>query len=161
MIRGRLAETRDRVRSRLEDAFIEDHSPREVAFSFSLGVFITALPTLGFGVAVFLALAYLFKQLSKIALFASVIVLNPAVKWGVYGTSYWLGSRLLGPIPSEAVGTFTPIAGSHHLLRLWVGNLVLAIVFAVVAYVIALRLVYAYRRREADLEALPIDVGAK
>ncbi|QHS16972.1 DUF2062 domain-containing protein [Halopenitus persicus] len=161
MIRGRVGDARDRVRSRLEAAFIEDHSPREVAFSFSLGVFITALPTLGFGVAVFLALAYLFKQLSKIALFASVIVLNPAVKWGVYGTSYWLGRRLLGPIPPEAVGTFTPIAGSHHLLRLWVGNLVLAVVFAVVAYVIALRLVHAFRRREADLESLPIDVGPK
>lgn len=161
MSRARVKRTRERVREELEAAFLEDHTPREIAVSFSLGVFITALPTLGVGVAVFLVLAYLFKQLSKIALFASVIVLNPAVKWGVYGTSYWLGTRLLEPVPEEAMDAFTPVTGSEHLLRLWAGNLLLAIVFAVVAYVLALRLVIEFRRREADLDSLPVDLDGE
>ncbi|MFC6615196.1 DUF2062 domain-containing protein [Halopenitus salinus] len=161
MIRERARRTHDRVREELESAFLEDHTPREIAVSFSLGVFITALPTLGFGVAVFLVLAYLFKQLSKIALFASVIVLNPAVKWGVYGTSYWLGTRLLAPVPEEAMEAFTPVAGTEHLLRLWAGNLLLAIVFAVVAYVLAFRLVIEFRERNPDLDALPVDLDGE
>ncbi|MFA9515718.1 DUF2062 domain-containing protein [Halopenitus sp. H-Gu1] len=161
MIRARVTRIHSRVREELESAFLEDHTPREIAVSFSLGVFITALPTLGVGVAVFLVLAYLFKQLSKIALFASVIVLNPAVKWGVYGTSYWLGTRLLAPVPEEAIDAVTPVTGSELLIRLWVGNLLLATIFAIVAYVVAIRLVVEFRRREADLEALPIDLDGK
>ncbi|MFC6755964.1 DUF2062 domain-containing protein [Halomicroarcula sp. GCM10025894] len=77
MIRRRSRRTAARVRERLESAFLEDHSPRQVAASFSVGLFITALPTLGTGLLLFVLLATVFKQLSKIALFASVLVLNP------------------------------------------------------------------------------------
>jgi len=44
MLRTRVPHIRSRVSERLLKAFLEDHTPREVAFSFSLGVFITALP---------------------------------------------------------------------------------------------------------------------
>ena len=69
----------DAVRSEVHDALREQHTPEQVASSFALGVFITALPTLGVGVLAFFVIAYLFENVSKIALFASVIVLNPVV----------------------------------------------------------------------------------
>ena len=160
MIRRRVARTRERVRTKLEAAFVEEHTPQEVAVSFAIGVFLTALPTLGVGLLVFVVLAAVFERLSKLALFASVLILNPVVKWGVYATSFWLGTRLLGPAPGVTLDGVSPSAGPEILLRLWVGNLILAAVFAVIGYAVALRLVNEYRRRAGDLEALPLEVAS-
>lgn len=153
MIRRRVSRVRERVRDRLLDAFLEEYTPREVAFSFSLGVFITALPSLGTGVLAFFGLAVLFERVSKIALFASVVILNPAVKWGVYGVSYSLGRLLLGPVPGASFETVSPSMGVDVLARLWVGNLILAAIFAVVAYAAGLRIVLAFRRRAREGDA--------
>jgi uncharacterized protein (DUF2062 family) len=150
MIRRRVSRVRERARDRLFDAFLEEYTPREVAFSFSLGVFITALPSLGTGVLAFFVLAFLFDRLSKIALFASVVVLNPVVKWGVYGASYSLGRLLLGPVPGASFETVSPSMGVDVLARLWVGNLILATLFAVVAYAAGLRIVLAFRSRARE-----------
>ncbi|PSQ36408.1 hypothetical protein BRD05_03120 [Halobacteriales archaeon QS_9_70_65] len=80
------------VHDEVREALGKKHTPKQVAYSFALGVFITALPTLGTGVLAFFVIAYLFESISKVSLFASVIVLNPVVKWGVYGTSFWVGT---------------------------------------------------------------------
>jgi uncharacterized protein (DUF2062 family) len=152
-----MSRVRNQLRDRLVAAFVEEYTPREVAFSFSLGVFITALPSLGTGVLAFFILAYLFDRLSKIALFASVIVLNPAVKWGVYGASYSLGRFLLGPAPGVSFESISPSLslGVDVLARLWLGNLILATAFALVAYVGGLRIVIALRRRARE-EGVPL-----
>lgn len=149
MVREQIHRVRREVRARLESAILEDFSPQEVAVSFSLGLFITALPTLGIGLVVFVVLAYFFKQLSKIALFASVLVLSPPVKWGVYASSFWLGQRLLGPVPGVTFSGDILRAGVDVLTRLWAGNLLLAVTFALLGYVLALRLVLNFRQRTA------------
>ncbi|WP_058993111.1 DUF2062 domain-containing protein [Haloarcula sp. CBA1127] len=154
MLRRRVAQTRDQVKEKLVAALIEDHSPREVAVSFSVGVFLTALPTLGTGFLAFLVLAYLFKQLSKVALFASVLILNPPVKWGVYASSFWLGNQILGPVPGLSFDGVSVSTGSDVLVRLWTGNVILAVVFAAVGYVLAFRLINEYRRRQAGSAAV-------
>jgi uncharacterized protein (DUF2062 family) len=147
MISTRIRQSRDRIRSELESAFIEEYTSQEVALSFGIGLFITALPTLGTGFLLFAALLYLFKRLSELAMLASVLVLNPFVKWGVYASSYWLGGRLLGPVPLAFDGDILA-ASPDVLLRLWVGNLVLAVVFSAVGYLIALRVAVDLRRRK-------------
>ncbi|ADJ14197.1 DUF2062 domain-containing protein [Halalkalicoccus jeotgali] len=72
MLRERLSEYRRGVRSELEAISTEDHPPRDIAASFALGVFITALPTLGAGLLVFVLIVALLERVSKLALFASV-----------------------------------------------------------------------------------------
>jgi len=143
-----MAQTREQVTEKLVAALVEEHSPQEVAVSFSVGVFLTALPTLGTGFIAFLVLAYLFKQLSKVALFASVLVLNPPVKWGVYATSFWLGNQILGPVPGISFDGVSVSMGGDVLVRLWTGNVILAVVFAAAGYVLAFRLINEYRRRQ-------------
>ncbi|EMA22555.1 DUF2062 domain-containing protein [Haloarcula argentinensis] len=154
MVRRRVAQTRDQVKEKLVAALIEDHSPREVAMSFSVGVFLTALPTLGTGFIAFLVLAYLFKQLSKVALFASVLILNPPVKWGVYASSFWLGNQILGPVPGLSFDGVSMSMGGDVLVRLWTGNVILAVVFAAIGYVLAFRLINEYRRRQGQTTAV-------
>lgn len=138
-----------RARAELVRALEARHTPKQVAASFALGIFITALPTLGTGLLVFVVVAALFASVSRIALFASVIVLNPAVKWGVYAASYGLGSRILGPAEGVSVRTVdvSLAAGPEVVTRLLLGNLILACALTVVAYVLAHRFTVEYRRR--------------
>ena len=140
-----------RIRAELRASFTPDYTPREVAGSFALGVFITMLPTLGVGLVVFAVLSYLFDRINKIALFASVLVLNPVVKWGVYAASISLGFFLLGPVEGFDGGAITLDDGWNVLLRLWVGNLILAAIATAIAYPVAYRMVTEYRTREMDV----------
>jgi len=160
MVRRRVSRIRQRVRERLAKTFLEEYTPQEVAFSFSLGVFIAALPTLGVGVLVFFVLASLFDRLSKIALFASVIVLNPVVKWGVYGASYSVGRVLLGPAPESSFARPSLSLGFDVLVRLWLGNLILATVFAGLAYLAGIRIATEFRRRAGNGKVPTIDGSA-
>ncbi|PSQ18371.1 DUF2062 domain-containing protein [Halobacteriales archaeon QS_8_69_73] len=142
------------VHDEVREALGKQHTPKQVAYSFALGVFITALPTLGTGVLAFFVIAYLFESISKVSLFASVIVLNPVVKWGVYGTSFWVGSSILGPVEGATPADVSLSAAPDIVARLLVGNVLLAVVFTAVAYVGAYRLTVEYRRRRGDVGLL-------
>ncbi|MFQ3285574.1 MAG: hypothetical protein ACI9TI_001201 [Natronomonas sp.] len=161
MVRGRIADYRRRVCSELEAAFSEEHPSGDVAGSFAVGVFITALPTLGTGLLVFLVLVALVDRISKLALFASVVVLNPVVKWGVYAASFSLGSLLLGPVPGATPTELSLSAGPGIVSRLLVGNLILAVVLTVVGYVVVFRLVTSFRARDVEVGELLPDVGSE
>ena len=149
MVRARVNEYVDRVRLALHDSFTQDHTPREIAGSFALGTFITMLPTWGVGVLVFFVLARIFAWVNRIALFASVVVFNPVVKWGVYASSFALGFFLLGPVDGFGVGDVPSTGdGGEIVVRLLIGNTILAVVATVVAYLAVHRLVVAYNDRQ-------------
>lgn len=143
-----------RVEAAFNAAFAEAHTPREIAGSFAFGTFVTTLPTFGTGLLLFVAIAYRFDRVSKLALFVPVVILNPMAKWGVYAASFWLGSRLLGPAPGVSYTTLSVAAGPEIALRVLLGNVVLAVVFGAIGYVVVHRLVREYRRREFDLVEL-------
>ncbi|AUX07997.1 hypothetical protein AArcSl_0343 [Halalkaliarchaeum desulfuricum] len=152
MIVERVGEYRRRIHAELKRAFADEHTPREVAGSFAVGVFITMLPTLGTGLILFVVLVALFKSISKIALFASVLVFNPVVKWGVYAASFSLGTLLLGPVEGVTMTDVSLSAGPEIVVRLLVGNLILAVVATVLGYVVVYRLVVSYREQLEPLE---------
>ncbi len=144
-VRAKLGRGTGRVRRELRDSFDEDHSDHQIAGSFALGAFITMLPTWGLGLLVFVVLIYLTDRINRIAMFASVIVFNPVIKWGVYGASMALGILLMG-----AVDEGSPGATAHAIvLRLLVGNLILAVVATVLSYLAVYVLVTRYRRKAA------------
>jgi len=145
MSRGRFRRYIGRVREELHTAFTEDHTPREIGGSFALGTFITMLPTLGVGLLVFVVIAYVADWVSRISLFASVIVFNPVVKWGVYVASFTLGVLLLGPVEGVSMTDVSPSAGPEIVIRLVVGNLILAVIATIAAYIVVYRLAVRYR----------------
>lgn len=161
MVRGRMIAYGDRVKSALETAFAEDHPPKDVAASFAIGVFITSLPTLGTGLLVFVALAALFERISKLALLASVVVLNPVVKWGVYAVSFWIGVRFLGPVPGATPADLSFSAGPEIVTRLLVGNVILSVIFTIAGYFLALRFIRSIRKRDIDLKDVLPEVGTE
>ena len=148
----------DRVRDELRKSFTQEYSTREVAGSFALGVFITMLPTLGTGLLLFVLLAWLFDRINRAALVASVIVFNPVVKWGVYAASFTLGVLILGPVPGVTPAEVSLSAGPEIVIRLLVGNLILAVVAAVPGYFVCLRLVEAYRTHQIDVVDAVADI---
>lgn len=148
-LRSRIEGYVDRVRRELRESFLEEYSSHQIAGSFALGAFITMLPTWGVGVLVFFVLAYLFAWVNKIALFASVVVFNPVVKWGVYAASLTLGFLLLGAV--EPIDDASPRTAQGLVVRLLVGNLILAVIATVASYGIVYWLVTRYRARADDI----------
>lgn len=153
-IRAYIRSVSTELRLELEAALDGEYTPKQVAGSFAIGVFITSLPTLGIGLLSFFVISHLFAGVSKLALFSSIVVLNPAAKWGVYGASFWLGSTLLGPVEGVTRSDVSISAAPEVVVRLLVGNLILAAVFTLLAYVAAYRLTAAYRRRNRDRGSL-------
>lgn len=153
-LRASLLSLKEDLRLEFEKALDGAYTSKQVAGSFALGVFITSLPTLGIGVLLFFIIAHLFAGVSKLALFSSVLVLNPAVKWGVYGSSFWLGSVLLGPVDGVTRSDISLSAAPEIVIRLLVGNVIIAVVLTVVAYALAYWLTAAYRRRNGELGVL-------
>lgn len=148
---SRIGGLAQQVRTGLEESFSIAYSPRQIAGSFAIGVFITMLPTFGFGLIPMFLLAYRVAWINKVAIFASGIVINPPVKWGVYAASIPIGVLLVGPIEGLELSEMSVDSGSEVLLRLVVGNLVLAVIAAVIGYLAVHRMVVGYRHRETEV----------
>jgi len=104
VVRQRFAAYRGYVREQLESAFGEDHPATDIALSFSLGLFVAALPNFGIALVLFAALIRYVDRVSSLALLVVLVIMNPPVKWAIYAVGFWLGSRLLGPVPGSLGG---------------------------------------------------------
>lgn len=135
-----------RLQRRLREAFAQDYPPEQTAASFALGLFLTALPNLGASVVVLGVIGRRVDRANSLALLAAVAILNPLAKGTVYVASFLLGAAILGPVPAVARADIGLSAGREILIRLVVGNAVLAVVFAAVGYGLALYGVYTVRR---------------
>lgn len=149
MSTGRLTRYGERTRETLRAAFTTDLPPRLVAGSFALGMFLMSLPNLGAAVPVIGWIAYRFERANELAMLASVAVMNPVMKSGVYVASFLVGTTLLGPVPDTTRADVGLAAGDDVFVRLLLGNAILAVVFALIAYAVAYRTVRTYRRRAA------------
>ncbi|OVE86446.1 DUF2062 domain-containing protein [Natronolimnobius baerhuensis] len=152
MVREQLALYRDRTRQRLEAAFREEHTPHQVGASFSIGIFVTALPTGGLGIGLFFVFTSLWSWISKPALFASIAVLNPFIKPAVYVSSFQLGGWVLGTSPLHSPSV-SPDVARDAIRQLLVGNLIIALILSALSYVVVRHLTRIHRRR--SLTVLP------
>lgn len=126
------------ARSNLRAACSTDHPPRLIGASFGLGLFLLALPNLGASVVVIAGIAKSFTWANPQALSAAIVVLNPFVKGLVYMTSVSLGTVILGPFPGVFHGGLALSIGPKILIRLLLGNLIIAVVVSTAGSVIAL-----------------------
>ena len=70
-------------------------NPREIALGFALGIFIGLSPTMGIQMPIVVFLAAMLGW-SKIAAVFGVWVTNPFTAPFIYGTTYFVGAKLLG-----------------------------------------------------------------
>ena len=134
-----------RAQSRLRNAFVAEYPPQHTAASFSLGLFLTALPNLGASVLLLGVIGRRVERANALAFVAAVAILNPLAKGTVYVASFAIGAAVLGPVPGITRADIGLSAGTDVLVRLLVGNAVLAVVLAAAGYGLALYGVHAAR----------------
>lgn len=137
---------RERIREEVKKVFDETHTPHEVAFSFALGIFITTMPTLGLGFVLFYLLAKTADRISSLALFSTVLVVNPLAKPVFLLASLNIGSLVL---TGNLIATSDPLT---LVKMLYIGSLIIASISAFISYFIILAAVKKYRT--TDLEIL-------
>ena len=149
--RGRLRRSVGQAKRLLRHAFAEQHSTERVARTFSLGLFVAMLPTVGVGPTALLAVSGVVERVNRLAVVAAVLVCNPLVKPLVYVLGLAVGFLLLGPVEGIALTEVSLGAAPDVLLRLLVGNLVLALLVAIPGYIVAFRVLDRYRERATGL----------
>lgn len=156
VVRQQLATYRRYVREQLETAFSEDHPATDIALSFSLGLFVAALPNFGIALVLFAALSRYVDRVSSLALLAVLVIMNPPVKWAIYAAGFWLGSWLLGPVAGLSMGAFSIAdlslsVGPEVFVRVLLGSVCIAVGIAVMSYFAALRFIRELRQRDIEL----------
>jgi len=152
----RLSTYRAQVREKFEAAFGADHPPKDTALSFAFALFVAGLPNFGLALVLFAVLARYVDRVSSLALVAAIVVMNPPVKWAIYAAGFWLGVRLLGPVPGVSVTEFSLAdlslsVGPEVFGRVFLGSFIIAAICGGVGYVAALRFIRILRQREIDL----------
>ncbi len=149
MQQGRLGTYWTKARAELRRAFAEQHTPHEVAGSFAIGVFVTTLPTGGLGLGLFWLLTRLSARISSIAIFSSVLVINPLVKAPMYVAAFWVGSLIFGRSPTSLEAS---AEGAVSVALMTVsGFVVFGIGVAIVGYAIVYGMTRAYQARELHI----------
>lgn len=128
-----------KILEELRKSFHEEKTPHQIALSFSIGVFVTVLPTLGLGLLLFTYLARVYSWVSRLAIFSSALIFNPLIKPFFYLASINIGGLIVDgklSIPTEP---------ESLLLYLLIGSLATASALAIIGYWLALSAVKKYR----------------
>lgn len=115
-------------------------SPRRIAASFAVGVFIGMSPLIGIHTLLGMAVAWQFR-LNKFVTLIGVYVTNPWTIVPIYTFGTWLGVRLMGidsivPSIDWSSITFLGILGSLRplVLPFVIGSTLIGLVSAVIGY---------------------------
>ncbi len=131
-------------------------TPERIAVAFSVGVFLGFSPFLGLHTLLGITLAFLFR-LNRLATLIGVWVNVPWILVPYYSFATWFGILLMGQpsgvsLPHLTVSEVLSIAFWEWLTSQWellvpafVGSLLLAAIFAVLAYPLARSLIRRYR----------------
>ncbi len=141
-----------RFRARLQNMLQIDASPKKIAMSFAVGVFIGFSPFIGLHTLLGLLAAYIFR-LSRAATVTGVFITNPISLVPIYTFCIWLGMVILGVDMSDVIlnidwKSMTLVTMSVELeallLPFFVGTFVSGVIGAFISYY----LVRIYVQRE-------------
>ncbi|HSM00031.1 MAG TPA: DUF2062 domain-containing protein [Candidatus Limnocylindria bacterium] len=127
--------------------------PVHIALGFSLGVFLGVFPTFGIGIPLALLLASALRW-NRVSAMLGSLVMNP-----ITTPLFWTLSGMLGAaiFRVNANKVMTSVQNGERLRSLTVGagiylvgNTIIALVSAVIAYFLALRVVTVYRKRRRE-----------
>jgi uncharacterized protein len=143
-----LLKLRNRIRTHIYEILNTKHSPHSIALGFSLGTFISILPTPGLNFALGFILLLLFKNISKYSLFASLLVWNTVTLAPMYVLSYKLGNVLFGSasVVMYDLSFFEKVFSFSR--RFLVGNFLIAILTAVILYFIIWGFANLYNKKK-------------
>ena len=135
-------------------------NPKEIAAGFSLGLFVSMTPFMGFHTVIAVFLAALFK-LNKISAAIAVWLSNPLTAPVVYGVTYYAGVKTLSYNTSYRLPEEFSFSALLCLIEkapeliwiLFVGGVVVGLPLAVVGYFFAYNTTLKYREKKERLKA--------
>jgi uncharacterized protein (DUF2062 family) len=83
------------IRDKLQQVIAIKDSPKKIALSFAIGVFLGMSPLLGLHTVLGIVFAWLFR-LNKFVTIVGVYVTNPWTIIPIYTFATWVGARILG-----------------------------------------------------------------
>lgn len=129
-----------KAKSEIVKSIKDEYTPHETALSFAIGTFIVLVPTSATGLLILGAIAVMFDNINRIALFSTAVVFNPVVNIGFYALSYLVGSTLLGNprVPNLEMFWITEtISISQSLI---VGSILTALAISLISYLLVYRI---------------------
>ena len=162
-----------------------DDTPHRIAWGMFLGSVIAWTPTIGFQIAIYVAVATLFRA-NKVSGIPILFLSNPFTAGPLYYFSWWVGALILrggtelSPERQAAIATLGNPTGGHGSWlsaetwrglfdglvaiggELWFGCLLLGVAMGIPGYLLTLWGVRAYRRRQPRIdESATIQVEAQ
>lgn len=142
-----------------------DDTPHRIALGVAIGLFVTWTPTIGFQMALTVALCFLFRA-NKFVGVPFVWISNPVTIVPVYYPNYWIGCKILGKQADAwnlieqafnfnggwwdtTVNWFTSIM--KIFWELWLGSIIVGGVLGIISYFVIYWLVVQYRKGMARL----------
>ncbi len=143
-----------RWKKRFKEHFIEalkiKTTPHEIALGFAIGTFIAILPIFGLHIWLAILIIAVFKQLSKIALFAALFFWNPFFTIPVYTLSLKIGGAIFGSAPVVVFKVTFLNQAYDFSRRLLVGSGMTATILSIVTYVAVFFLVRYYQKKRTS-----------
>lgn len=140
------------LRDKLAAIFSVKDSPKKIAISFAIGVFIGMSPILGLHTVLGIAAAWIFR-LNKFVTIIGVYVTNPWTIVPIYTFATWFGAKLLGAkkiIPSidwnNISFNYLLNETGHLLLPFVFGTTLLGLLSAIAGYIIIYQAVMRSRQ---------------
>lgn len=140
------------LRDKLRGVLSVNDSPRKIAISFAIGIFIGMSPILGLHTVLGLAAAWAFR-LNKFVTIVGVYVTNPWTIVPIYTFATWFGGKLMGIkdiIPDIQWNnlTFSYLVNEMKplLLPFVLGTTVIGLLSAVIGYIVVYKAVVKSRK---------------
>ncbi len=141
------------LRDKLAAIFTVKDSPKKIALSFAVGVFLGMSPILGLHTVLGIAAAWIFR-LNKFVTIVGVYITNPWTIVPIYTFATWFGAKLLGIekiIPdinwNDISFSYLMNEMRHLLMPFVVGTTLIGLLSAAAGYIIIYQAVVRSRQK--------------
>lgn len=122
-------------------------SPHSIALGFSVGTFISIVPTPGMNILIGTLLVLVFKKLNKFSLLGSMAIWNPITMIPIYYLSVKIGSLIFGSAPVVKYHIEFLNQAYDYSRRFLAGNIIIALTVSFACYYLVRYIVIWHRAR--------------
>ncbi len=123
-----------KLRGHIDEIIKTKMSPHSIALGFSLGTFISIIPTPGINLLLGLLVVALFPKISKYAVLVGILFWNPLISAPLYPLAYEVGDRFFGAMSIEQYQLVFLNTIYNFTRRFLVGVIIIAASVAVLSY---------------------------
>lgn len=137
----------EQFKARLKEMLSARSSAHEIALGFTIGTFISILPTPGFNLLLGALVVAVYPHVNKLAVFGAMAFYNPIVIIPFYWASYKMGGLIFGLNPVIHYDVVVISEAYDFTRRYLVGNLIVAGVTSAITYPLIREIVNVRRAR--------------